>query len=315
VVTFNVVFTPGTAARLIPFALSLLEGTGVGVRLVANGCGPEDLALLRRAARADERVSFHSLSALHPVAHGSALNRLFVAFPDDPHFAFADSDVIASGDFMPRLWPLAPGQAAVSAAPPVWAADAETVVPRGWPVLSGRMRTLHDGTAVGGTYMAIYDRAAIEPFWRRAPRGFEVHHWLAVPRDLRASLRERGWSYRVLDTGRLINLQLLLAGFTIENRAAPELHHVGAFSGREPRRRGLTQIVDDSMFRLHLARVRRRAHIQRIDARRSAVGLYLRDAVGAVHAGEPPPAAPRTDSAEVDERLAALVAAIELRHR
>ena len=105
-ITFNVVFTPGTVRRLLPFTLSLLQGTGVHLRLVANACGSGEVDLLRDAASADERISHFSLPARDPVAHGAALNHLFEAFPDEPHFAFADSDVIANGDFMPALWPL-----------------------------------------------------------------------------------------------------------------------------------------------------------------------------------------------------------------
>lgn len=327
VITFNVVFTPGTPARLLPFARSLLQGEGVRVRLVANGCGPEDADLLKRAAQADERVSHHGLPQRHTVEHGLALNHVFAAFPDEPEFAFADSDVIASGDFMRRLLPMAPGEAAVSAAAPAWATRGDLVVPPRWPLLSGRLNSLEDGTPVGGTYLAVYDRAAVEPLWREAPHGFAVHHWHSVPRRLRRALSARGWRFRYLDTCRLVNLQLLLAGHTLGNRDIAELHHVGGFSGpsfwtrrsllgsvrwsgRAPGERRFGRIADQLAFRVYLTGRLRHPRFRRLNDRRSAVRSYIPAVLDAMLAGEPPPPALKTDSAEVDRRVAALVEAI-----
>ena len=332
-ITFNVVFTPGTPARLLPFAVSLLQGTGVRVRLVANGCGPEDLRLLSHAAQTDEGISHHVLPNSHPVEHGLALNHLFAAFPDEPEFAFADSDVIASGDFMEQLWPMVPGQVAVFSAPPVWATDEDVVVPARWPLLSGRLRVLQDGTPVGGTYLAIYDRAATDPVWRRSPRGFAVHHWRSVPRDLRRSLAARGWRFRYLDTCRLVNLQLLLAGQQLGNRTIAELHHVGGFSGpslwnprsllnsarraeRSMGERRFGRIADHLVFRIYLTgKQRRDPRFSRLNQRRSAVRAYAPAVLDAMLAGEAPPPAPESDSAEVDRRVAALVATIQAQYR
>jgi hypothetical protein len=330
-ITFNVVFTAGTASRLLPFALSLLQGANVRVRLVANGCAAGDLVTLRDAARAHDRVSHYVLPVRYSVEHGSALNRLFAAFPDDPYFAFADSDVIASGDFMLQLWPLAPGQAAVCAGAPVWSAEGDGVAPPGWPTLSGRMRELPDGTQVGMTYVAIYDRAAVEPFWRRAPLGFCVHHRHSVPRDLRRAFDERGWSYRLFDTCRVVNLQLILAGHAIENREVPEIHHAGGSSwiGRSSPRKMLRslrraprsdeerrygRLADYWAFRLYLARARQTPQLRRMVERNTTVSAYLREVVDAAVAGEPAPPPPRTDSDAVDRRLAELVAAVETRY-
>ena len=327
-ITFNVVFTPGTPARLLAFAVSLLQGTGVRVRLVANGCGPEDVERLSDAAQTDERISHLVLPNSHTVEHGVALNHLFEAFPDDPEFAFADSDVIASGDFMEQLWPMGPGQAAVFSAPPVWATDDDGVVPPRWPLLSGRLRVLQDGTAVGGTYLAIYDRAATEPIWRTAPRGFGIHHRHAVPRALTRALAQRGWRFRYFDTCRLVNVQLLLAGYELDNRAIPELHHVGGFSGpsfwnlremlrsvrwseRSKGERRFGRIADHFAFRVYLAGRQRHPRFRRLIERRSAVRAYMHAVLDAMFVGEALPPAPHTDSVEVDRRVAALVATIQ----
>lgn len=329
-ITFNVIFMPGTPSRLLPFALSLLQGTGVRLRLVGNGCGARDVDLLRAAARTSERLSHHLLPGSAPLEHGLALNELFARFPE-PHFAIVDSDVIASGDFMADLWPLAPGQAAVFSASPVWATDADTVVPRDCTFLAGRQRVLHDGTPVGNTYLAIYERAALEPLWRTAPHGFGVHQRSMLPRSVQASLAARGWRHRFFDTGRVLTLQLMLAGFAPRNRSVVTLHHVGGFGATTPPRpvsavravlRGalgilrsnggprLQRLADGAAHRLYLMRSRRDPRHLRMNARRRFVSAHVRSVIDAIRAGEPVPPTPPTDSAEVDQRVAALVSAL-----
>lgn len=335
VITFNVLFTPSTPARLLPFAFSLLQGTGVCVRVVANGCTPADVDLLRAAAQVDDRISLHVLAGSRAVEHGLALNQVFDAF-HEPYFAIADSDVIASADFMTGLWPLAPGQAAVFAASPVWATDEETVVPPRCTYLGGRLRVLRDGTPVGNTYLAIYERAAVEPLWRAAPRGFAVHERDMLPRSVQVSLSARGWRYRWFDTCRLLNLQLALEGHTLENRVVPALHHFGRISRvgiatpgeglgamfrtgleilRSSEGRRLQRIVDGTAHRLYLSRRSGDLRYRRMEARRRVVSLHLSAVLDAILTDEPVPPSPPTGSAEVDRRLAALVVALETHYR
>jgi hypothetical protein len=327
-ITFNVVFLRGSVARLLPFAQSLLKGSGVRVRLVANHCGPDEVELLRAAADADERVSFHTLRVGYPIEYGLALNELFETFTD-PHFAIADSDVLASGDFMHGLWH-EPRPNAVCSAPPVWLAEEETVADPGVRFLSGRVRFLSDGTHIGSSWVAIYERAAIEPLWRRLPRGFAFHQRYLLPRDLREALSERGWRFRMYDTCRLLNFELIRAGGTLEHRLVPELHHVGSFSARPiegmgPLARGFarliwsrdrvpTRIANIIALRLHARSQRRDPEFLRMDARRRTVRAHVSAVLDALAADEPPPPAPRTDSPEVDARVAALVEAIEAQH-
>jgi hypothetical protein len=329
VITFNVLFTPGSAGRLLPFALSLLQGSGVRIRVVANGCRSDEVDLMRAATRVDERISHHVLPQRDPIEHGQALNHLFEVF-NEPHFAIADSDVIAGGDFMDSLKPISPGTAVFSAAP-VWVADDEAVSPAGSRFLSGRQRVLHDGTPIGVTYLAVYERAAIEPLWHQAPRGFDVHFRYMLPRRMRASLSERGWRFRMFDTCRLINLLLLVNGCRLENRTVPELHHLGGYSLREFVSSGaglrnlisllrsrddrwLQRIIDGASLRLH-ARLRHDPDRARMSQRRRIVLSYVDLALDAILADQPPPPAPRTDSTEVDRRVAALVSALEEHYR
>jgi hypothetical protein len=325
VITFNVLFTPGSVGRLLPFALSLLQGSGVRVRVVANGCGSDEVDLMRAATRVDQRMSHYVLPNRNPIEHGQALNRLFEAF-DEPHFAIADSDVIADGDFMDSLQPIAPGTAVFSATP-VWVADGDAVLPAGTTFLSGRQRSLEDGTPIGSTYLAVYERATIEPLWRQSPRGFGVHFRHMLPREMQTAFSERGWRFRMFDSCRLVNLLLLVDGHRLENRSIPELHHVGGYSVQEfessgaglrnlirllrwREERSLQRIIDGLSIRLYarLWRDPRRAHMNRL---RRIVLAYVDVALDAIVAGRPAPPAPVTGSAEVDRRVAALVSALE----
>ena len=297
------------------------------VRLVANGCHPDEVALMRDVATTDARISVHPLPSRDPVEHGAALDHLFDAFPE-PAFAFADSDVLADGDFMTGLWPPAGGEAAVFGAPPVWLAEHEASAPDEGPFLSGRHRTLHDGTPIGGTYLAIYDRQALEPAWHRAPRGFGVHRGRQVPRRVRSELAARGWKYRTLDTGRLVNLLLLLDGHGLANRDIARLHHVGGVStgdfrgpraglrnlGRLLRAGEFSRVADGIGLRLTAARhrdPRRRA----MDERRRIVLAHVSAVLEAKRDGDDPPPRPASGAAGVDLRLAALDAAIDAHYR
>ena len=325
-ITFNVLFIPGSVARLLPFALSLLQGSGARIRVVANGCRPDEVDLMRAATRVDERVSHHVLPQRGPIPHGQALNHLFEVF-DEPYFAIADSDVIAAGDFMDSLAPIPPGTALFSGTP-VWATDDEAVCPPGARFLTGRQRVLHDGTPVGSSYVAIYERAAIEPLWRQAPRGFGATFHYSLPRPMRDSLSARGWRFQIVDSCRLVNLLLLVNGSRLENRPVPELHHLGGYSGRAFKSsrvrlrsllrsrddRWLQRIVESALLTLH-ARLRRDPERSRMDERRRIVLPYVDAVLDAILADRPRPPAPRTDSADVDRRVAALGSALEGHYR
>jgi hypothetical protein len=330
--TFNVLFTPGTVVRLLPFSLSLLQSPGIRLRVIANGCDQAEIDVMGAVEESNERVSRHILPSADPVEHGHALNQLFEAFPER-HFAFVDSDVIVGGDFIDRLLPLAPGTAGVFAdATPVWRTHESTVSLSKTRDLMGNVCTLHDGAFVGNTYCAIYERAALEPVWRAAPRGFVAHHHYMVPESLKESLRARGWHYRTYDTARLVNLQLLLAGFELENREVPEIHHVGAVSGRDFRgsRGGMRRaaavlrsgsenrpraLVDGLMSRVYRQTKWRPSPGRRRNQQRlRGVVAYVDAVLDAIWAGEPRPPAPSTDSPELDRRIAALVATLETQY-
>jgi hypothetical protein len=324
VITFNLIFTPGSVDRLLPFALSLLQAPQARIRVVSNGCPLDEVELMRAAAAIDERVSYYVLPQARPVEHGYALNHLLERF-DEPHFAFVDTDVIAGGNFMEGLEPIPMG-GAVFAAPALWLLGDETVLAPGVRFLGGRQRVLADGTPIGGTALAVYDRAAVEPLWRRAPRGFGAHYWRMLPEPVRAAFSERDWRFDQFDTCRVVNLLMLVDGHRLENRDIPELHHIGGFSLREQQgtasvfrdlvalvrsRHGwsLRHIAGSVAFRTY-ARVTRSGSSRALLQRRQMIHQYVDTAVDAIRDGREPPAPLRTSSPELNRRLAALRSAL-----
>lgn len=334
-ITWNVIYMPGTVAALLPFALSLLQAPGVRVRLVSNGCHEVEGRLLRRVCSIDDRISYHSLATPTWIEHGLALNRLFDEF-SDPYFAIVDSDVIASGDFMAEIWPMADAEAGLFTGSPAWAADAEAVAPPGCTFLGGHHRLLSDGTTVGGTYAAIYRRSAVARVRHAAPRGFAEHWFPMLPSELRKRLSARRWRFPLLDTARLIHFQLLLEGFTLRNVSTSTLHHVGGYTltdaeketgnrAGDPRSmlralrrilgsrgdRRFERLVLGIIHRVLRARTRDDSDRERIRRRRRLVSRHVRSVVEAIVRGDALPAPLRTDASDVDARVEALVRALE----
>ena len=226
---------PGDGARLLPFALSFLQSPE------ASGSGWSQTAARRRrssscAPSAPARIASPTTycPSIRWQDTDSALNQLFEHFPE-PQFAFADSDVIASGDFMARLGTPAAGTGGALRRPEGVDDRRRAAGRRAGVDGRSRRQFLADGTYVGNSYCAVYDRSALEPAWRAAPLGFDGHYAHQIPRSLRRSLASHGWRPQWLDTGRLINLQLLAAGYELEERQVPELHHVGGLTYRHYR--------------------------------------------------------------------------------
>ena len=324
--TFNVVFTTGTAECLLPFTLSLVQACKARFRLVDNAGSNHDRHLLEVVAEKFPTLSYFRLPDEHPTEHGVVLNTLFTTF-DEPEFCIVDSDVFALGSFLPALVPLSAGSAGVFSAPPVWVEDAETVVPHDCTYVYARQRRLADGTEIGATYCAVYDRSALETIWHLAPNGFARHNRFALPGEARALLAARGWRFVAFDTGRALNMLLLAKGYRLENRNIPALHHLGGFSSTFFPREQETLLVlvgrllqllsaaEDGRWRLiadvvrhrrYLSRIRRESWHRRMNKRRRLVLDHLTSTLSALLEGAVLPPLPDSGSDEVDTRLRGL---------
>jgi hypothetical protein len=318
---------PHAVDRLLPWSLTLLRDPAVRLRLVSNGCGRREVALLERAAAGHDGVSVHIVAGggKGPLGHGESLNLLFERF-DEPLFAMADPDVIASGPFLADLLgPLEGGDALAYTGSPVWVTEADTTVQPGRTFLSANLRAERDGTPLGTTFVAVYRRDLLEPVWRGIPRGFAIQARYMLPPPLRRAIWRRGWRYRWFDTARVVNLALTLSGERLADVEVPQLHHVGGFTKERPHsprtgtralladarelagsERRMLRAADSVVHRVQMRRWRRSEVRRRATARRDAVRDHVTASLAAIAAGRPSLSPPRTDSAHVDAKVAAL---------
>ena len=236
---FHIIYTPGTVSTLLPFVETLLRWSDCAYCLVSNDCGDEETSLLRARCAGEPRLRWRSLPVGRKVEHGQALNLLFTA-NDRPHFCFMDSDILATGDFMAELRPAMSGAAGLFAAWPITIKATERILPDGCGFIGGRHSHTAAGRCLGGSYFAIYERAALARALAQAPDGFNRGYWAQLPRRTRQFLRGIGQERRFYDTGRVLNLYLQSQGGELRVQDTTALLHLGSYSiyvgGRAARR-------------------------------------------------------------------------------
>jgi len=255
-IQFKIIFVPGTVRRLAPFVLSLLDAS-IDCRfcLVSNGCRPEEDRILADLAKTDPRLTFQRVGQGIPLSHGVALSQL-QRQEKSPIFAFMDSDIFATGDFVQEFdW--SPSQSiARFSCPPVWSSHELEKLPKQFGVLSGTYNRLHDDFCVGSSYFAVYDNDRLTQFVRRTGIDFEYALWTRLPRRIRRQLKQAGKQMLIYDTGKLLNILLQLdTGANLDFRKLTTLEHIGAVSCRvlyQPRGpvRGVLRSVAQAMPRV-----------------------------------------------------------------
>lgn len=226
---FNVVWTGTVFTYLRHFVSSQMAHCGARYRHVANGCPPDQVAMLRAdaAARPDRVLEVLDVSDTM-VAHGVALDRVRAQRDDGPWFCLIDPDIKANAPFIPTFADLlAAGAAAVTSGKEVWSND--NLVPVGHPGVAGEFFFDRNGFVFGSPHLAIYDRAALDDTTSRWGVGLGS----AGP-DLsdaaKARLAELGHEYLVYDTGKIVNALLQADGHRLVHRDLPQLVHIGGLS-------------------------------------------------------------------------------------
>jgi hypothetical protein len=227
---FSIVFTPGTFQWLRPFTLSLIERTQVRLRLVANGCPPDELRTLvefshGHGGRIEE---VFQVSGGELVPHGTALDEVYRERTDGTWFCFMDSDVKARGPLLEACAPLMPTSVALTSGSPSWASP--RVAPRGTHILPGNLLFDEDGFTYGSSYVALYDRGALERVRDRWNVGFEGYRWPDLPVEARRDLERFGRRFDVYDTAKVVNILLQTDGGSVCHFEHPNLVHIGGMS-------------------------------------------------------------------------------------
>jgi hypothetical protein len=225
---FHVIYTPDTVALLAPMLVSLLRWSDCRYRVIANGCRPGEVALLHRLAADEPRVEVVEY-ATKLVRHEHILTDLFRR-STEPYFCIVDSDVFATGPFLEPFLPHLPENAALFSAWPVSVTAADQVQPAHARFNLGRHRTDVQGQALGGTYLAIHARRAVEaalPLW---PGGFDRGYGSKLPRKTKRWLAEMGQHATYYDTGRILCQAMRRQGARLTYVSNPHLGHIGAVS-------------------------------------------------------------------------------------
>lgn len=231
-ITFNILFVSGTVRSLSPFIFSILDASpDCSVRLVSNGCRADEDRILASIASADSRLSFCKIETKRALDHGVVLSML-QKNETSPVFAFMDSDIFATSDFLDEFnWSPA-DSAAVFSCPPAWSNAGLEQLPEGYGILSGVYSQLHDGFDVGSSFFAIYDNELLTRCMNDTGLTFKPYMWEQLPSSLQAELTAAGKRMAFYDTGKMLNIVLQLRyGAEIEFKRSNSLEHLGGISG------------------------------------------------------------------------------------
>ena len=317
---FHIIYTPGTVRGLLPFVDTLLRWSACAYCLVSNGCDDAETRLLHARCAGEPRLSWRALPWPRKVEHGQALNWLYAA-SEQPVFCFMDSDILATGDFMAELRPALSGAAGLFSAWPITIKAAERILPDDCRFIGGRHSHTAAGLCLGGSYFAIYERAALARALAAAPDGFNRGYWAQLPRETRRVLREIGQQRLFYDTGRVLNLYLQSQGDRLCVHDTPALLHLGSYSiyagggGRRSAQphwlkpakavaRAIRDRLNGQTYRtVILKQVERDPIQQQVNERRQVLATYFTRLTTALTAGEPLPVRPRMGDPELDRAM------------
>lgn len=227
--TFHIIYMPGTVRYLTPLLSSLLKWSTADFRLVSNGCNAEERELLSKLCAGCPRLSYVELPSQSPVAHGAALQQL-QAINQEPQFCFMDSDIFATGPFLPSVSEAISRYKALFSCTPLWCKPGESILPPDHSEIQGRHSHTEDGICLGSTYFAIYDSDVLASIMKNEDVNFDVVRWEQIRSDHQKVLQEMRLNRQEYDTGKLINLLLHLRGHSSRFLDIPQLHHLGGFS-------------------------------------------------------------------------------------
>jgi hypothetical protein len=141
-----------------------------------------------------------------------------------------DSDILAAGDFMAELQPLLADAAGVFSAWPLMVRNQEKVLQADHQYIGGHHLATPTGVCLGGTYFAMYHRAALTSAMQYAPDGFGVSYRRQLPWATRSLLKRVAQERLFYDTGRLLNLILIDQGYLLRTLETDRLCHIGSYS-------------------------------------------------------------------------------------
>ena len=225
----NIVYTPGTVATLAFMVKSLLRWSDCTFRLVSNACFPPEQRSLQELCNSDSRLTYLALPTSTMWSHGKTLNYLH-SLDRDGFFGFMDSDIFATGEFLPDLLGRLKEHTGVFSCAPVWSRESDEVIPEDFRMVSGPCNRTESGIHIGGTYLAIYDNEAVCELRNREGVGFDGYSWDNAPPSWKEPLSKIGLDRQIFDTGKMLNALLVAGGHSLLYVDQPNLVHLGGVS-------------------------------------------------------------------------------------
>jgi len=228
--TFNIIYTPGNVKHLRLFSLSILKWSDCSLRLVSNGCAPEESNMLELLCQKHKRLEFFKLPFDNIIKHGAALSYLQKLEKSD-YFCFMDSDILATNNFMDDFIPYIDKYSGIFSGTAIWMKEEMQVMKKSYPRIGGRFNRTTDGLCLGSTFFAIYNNKDLTGLLDDTNITFNKYHgWNKVPDKVHEELIKLGMKAKVYDTGKLINILLESRGARLIFKHTHKLYHIGGLS-------------------------------------------------------------------------------------
>ncbi len=227
--TFNIIYTTGFVKYLSLFIFSLLKWSDCSFRLVANGCSSEEKRLLQTICHKNARLEFLTLPSKHMMKHGDALDYL-QSLEQSDYFCFMDSDILATGEFLREFILSLDQSAGVFSGFPIWCNNEEHMLPETSPGMFGRHYRTTNGLCIGSTYFAMYHNKILTQVLRATAMSFNKYQWQDIPTQYQNQFMKMGLKHETYDTGKVLNLLLLVQGESLVFKEVPSLKHIGGIS-------------------------------------------------------------------------------------
>lgn len=232
--TINVIYVKGTVKLLLPFLSSLLQYSDCHFRLISNACTADEEEDLTKFAASENRCFFYSLNTERILLHHEVLHRIL---PEEtsPWFAFMDSDIIATGEFLPQLNEALINRQAVFTGLPLWHENTEMKMPKSFKIMGGRYFMSHNDHLLGLSYMAIYKTESLKRFIETSGIDFRRYYWKEIPVKYQKVINELGLRKHLYDTAKVLNIIWQQEGAAMAYKEVNTLIHLGGVSGSDNR--------------------------------------------------------------------------------
>ncbi|MEM6580391.1 MAG: glycosyltransferase [Pseudomonadota bacterium] len=228
--SFHLIYMPNTVRYLYPFVASLLRYSDSRFVLVSNNCSREEKNFISRECRNNSRLEFVDLPTKEVSwAHGRCLNYLYEK-SDSDYFCFIDSDIFATGRFLPQFLPKLGTHACVSSCSSLWATEEDGKTSPFVKQLSGRHNQTPEGQCLATSYFAMYKRSSLEACRHLCSVDFRRVSWSDFPQSMHAAAEKNKLRKNKYDTAKMLNLALIFQGFSLFHEEADNLVHLGSIS-------------------------------------------------------------------------------------